>query len=109
METSALAAARAAGLLGAYCEHREHCEPARLHDVETAAQLIRSEAAALALDRGVSLASLYTERIRGVEQHSLLRPALPEHQPGGSGTAGDSLDVEPGADRADRARPVVPP
>ena len=74
---------RSAAACAAFCEHIEHNEPTTTHEVVAAAQAMRDLAARLAEQSGISLRDAYTERMRVVEEASLLRYS--------AGTDGETL------------------
>lgn len=75
LERSARLVTRAAAALAAFCEHSEHNEPSNVHDVALAADSLRSVANQLAHATGYTLHDLYADRIRSIEEASLLSRA----------------------------------
>ena len=68
---------RAAADLASFCEHVEHNEKNSVDDALRAAACLREVAVELSSQSGMSLATAYAERIRAVEEGSLLRHTLP--------------------------------
>lgn len=75
LEASQRALTRAAADLAGFCEHVEHNESNSVDEAAHAGDRLREIATQLAACSGLSLASIYAERIRSVEQKSLMRHA----------------------------------
>ena len=76
LELSLRRLTRAAAALASFCEHVEHNEMNSVDDVLHAAACLRDLAVELSSQSGVSLVASYVERIRAVEERSLLRHTL---------------------------------
>ena len=75
LEASQRALTRAAADLAGFCEHVEHNESNSVEEAARAGDRLREIAAQLSAHSGLSLASAYAERIRSVEERSLMRHA----------------------------------
>lgn len=73
LEASQRALTKAAADLAEFCEHIEHIEPNWVDKAARAGDHLREIAAQLSAHSGLSLASAYAERIRSVEERSLMR------------------------------------
>ncbi len=61
--------------LSTHCDHVEHNESNDVNDINVAAQQLRDIAVELALQNDVSLLALYANRIRAMEENSIMRHA----------------------------------
>ena len=75
LERNLRALTRAAASLAAFCEHVEHNEANDVNDAVRAGTQLREIARDLAREAGVALSERYTDRIRRVEESSILRYA----------------------------------
>ena len=66
-DTDVRAMARAAGMLGTYCDHAEHAEATDPDAISAAASLLRNVASSLARRSGICLASAYRHRVETLE------------------------------------------
>ena len=66
-DTDVRTMARAAGLLGAYCDHAEHAEATDPDAISAASSLLRGVASSLARRSGICLASAYRHRVETLE------------------------------------------
>lgn len=75
LEASQRALTRAAADLAGFCEHVEHNESNSVDEAAHAGDRLREIATQLSACSGLSLAAVYAERIRYVEERSLMRHA----------------------------------
>ena len=61
--------------LSTHCDHVEHNEPNNVNDINVAGQQLRDMAVELALRNNISLLELYANRIRAMEESSIMRHA----------------------------------
>ena len=75
LESSQRALTKAAADLAGFCEHVEHNESNSVKETARVGDRLREIAAQLSAHSGLSLAAAYAERIRSVEERSLMRHA----------------------------------